>query len=134
MASFVNSFALLEGEARQSSASANKKKKNKKSKKAGQPSLPPSGAQQDGLAETAPANSEAAAAADEDGFQPAGKHSRKGSTGGVNLTAAASSSRQLSVAEGIADLENAASQTLFRSSADRVKQWRYWQQQVDIKI
>ena len=129
MASFVNSFALLEGESQQSYTSANKKKKSKKSKKAAPPALPPSGTEEAVHAPAVqPAHASESDTVDDDGFQPAGKHSRKGSMTSFN-PAIPASAKQLGVAEGITDLENAASQTTFRTSADRVKQWRHWQQQ-----
>ena len=129
MASFVNSFALLEGEPQQSAASACKKKKSKRGKKAAPPVLPPSGAEEAVHAPAVqPAHASESDTVDDDGFQPAGKHSRKGSMGSFN-PATPASAKQLGIAEGITDLENAASQTTFRTSADRVKQWRHWQQQ-----
>ena len=50
--------------------------------------------------------------------------------GSVNFNAPASSAKQRSLVEGKTDLETAASQTAFRTSADRVSQWKSWQKQV----
>lgn len=53
--------------------------------------------------------------------------------GSVNFNAPASSAKQRSLVEGKTDLETAASQTAFRTSADRVSQWKSWQKQVEDK-
>ena len=130
MASFVNSFALLEGDGEPStSTTTGKKKKQKKNKRSASAALPPSGANE------AVAPTPAAAPAPEednadDGFQLAGRLSRRSSTGSAKPSTPTSNAKHCTLAEGVHDLELAARETLFSQSADRVSQWKSWQQRV----
>ncbi len=128
MASFVNSFALLEGDAPSTSAATNKKKKSKKGKGQASSALPPSGVNHSAAPTAAPASDDENAA--DDGFQLAGKVSRRTSIGSRQPSTPASAIEQRTVSEGLTDLKTAARQTPFSRSADRVSQWKAWQQQV----
>ena len=121
MASFANSFALLEGDAPSTSAGVSKKKKSKKNKKPPASALPPSG--HNDSATAAPRSDDTPA---DDGFKVAGKISRRNSAG----KAPSPVRKKRSLMEGIADLETASGQAPFRDSAARVAQWNSWQQQV----
>lgn len=124
MASFANSFALLEGSAPRESTAPSKKKKSKKNKKSTSSALPPAG--QRGSAAAAPGSEDDTSV--DGGFQVAGKSSKKSN---VSNMKDASPARQLrSLMEGIADLEAASRQAPFRANTDRVAQWRSWRQQV----
>lgn len=128
MASFVNSFALLEGDVQPSaSTTTGKKKKSKKNKNSASSALPPSGANQ-AVASPAPAPQDDRAA--DDGFQLAGRLSRRSSMGSANPSTPAYTSKQRTLAEGIHDLEHAARETPLSQSADRVSQWKSWEQRV----
>ncbi len=131
MASFVNSFAVLEGDGEPStSTTTGKKKKSKKNKRSASAALPPSGANE-AVAPTTPA---AAPAPEEDnaddGFQLAGRLSRRSSTGSAKPSTPASTVKQCTLEEGVHALEVAARETHFTQSADRVSQWKSWLQRV----
>ena len=126
MASFANSFALLERDAVASKSAPNKKKKSKKHKKPAPGALPPSGAVGGIAVDHAPEEQ----SADDYGFQLAGKSSRRSSIGSQKATSTAGTTKQRSLAEGISDLELEASQVPARESAERVALWTSWQQQV----
>ena len=125
MASFANSFALLGGDTPTTSAGNNKKKKSKKNKKPPVPVLPPSGAS-DSATTAVPRSADDTPT--DDGFQVAGKISRRSSTG----KAPSPDRKKRSLMEGIADLETAAGQAPFRDSTARLAQWNSWRQQVGI--
>ncbi|DBA87427.1 TPA: hypothetical protein ACH3X1_004471 [Trebouxia sp. C0004] len=130
MASFVNSFALLgDGEPSTSTTTA-KKKKSKKSKRSDSTALPPSGANE-AVAPTPAASSPEEDHAADDGFQLAGRLSRRSSTGSAKPSTPASNVKHCTLAEGVQDLELAARETRFSQSADRVSQWKSWQQRVE---
>ena len=124
MASFVNSFALLEGSAPREPTAPSKKKKSKKNKTSTSSALPPS--DQGGSAAAAPGSEDDTPV--DDGFQVAGKSSKKGSAS--NFKDASPARKLRSLMEGIADLETASRQAPFRDNTDRVAQWRSWRQQV----
>ena len=124
MASFSNSFALLEGSAPTASAAPSKKKKAKKNKKPASSALPLSGPSESHA--TAP-RSEGDNAVD-DGFQVAGRVSRK--TSATNFKDTSPSRKRRTLTEGIADLETASSQAPFKDNSDRTAQWKSWRQQV----
>lgn len=124
MASFVNSFALLEGDATAAPAPSGKKKKSKKAKKPASATSPP--AQENGTV----AHVHEEQSADDEGFQLAGKSSRRTSTSSTKPPSTVASPKSRSVAEGITDLESAASQVPVKDSADRVAVWKSWKQQV----
>lgn len=126
MTSFVNSFALLEGDAAAAKSATHKKKKPKKTKKPVPGALPPSGA--DGGVAVDHALEEHSA--DDHGFRLAGKSSRRSSIGSQKATSTAGTSKPRSLAEGISDLELEASRVPARDSAERVTLWTSWQQQV----
>lgn len=121
MASFANSFALLDGDAPITSSTNSKKKKSKKSKKPPISALPPSGP-----SDSAAAPRSAVGTPTDDGFQVAGKVSRRNSTG----KASSPDRKQRSLMEGIADVETASGQAPFRDNIARVAQWTSWRQQV----
>ena len=121
MASFANSFALLEGDAPSTSSGVSKKKKSKKNKKPPASALPPSG--QNDSATAAPRSDDTPA---DDGFQVAGKISRRNSAG----KASSPVRKKRSLMEAIVDVETAAGQAPFRDKGARVAQWNSWRQQV----
>lgn len=126
MASFVNIFALLEGDATAQQAPTGKKKKSKKAKKLA--STNPPAAQTDASATHAhPPERESA---DDDGFQMAGKTSRRHSTSSSKPPSGVASPQQPSVSEGITGLLGAASRVPIKHPAERVELWTSWQQQV----
>ena len=134
MASFVNSFALLEGDGEPStSTTTSKKKKSKKNKRSASAAMPPSGANE-AVAPTPAAPPPEENNAADDGFQLAGRLSRRSSTGSAKPSTPASNVKQCTLAEGMHDLEHAARETLFSQSADRVSQWKSWQQRVTENI
>lgn len=126
MTSFVNSFALLEGDTTATAVASSKKKKSKKAKNPA-PVKPPS-AKESEVAVHASAPEEQSAV--DDGFQLAGKTSRRNSSSNLKPPAAAVSPKQRSVTEGITDLENAANRVPVKDPAERVTLWTSWQQQV----
>ncbi|DBA91314.1 TPA: hypothetical protein ACH3X2_004026 [Trebouxia sp. C0005] len=131
MTSFVNSFALLEGDGEPStSTTSGKNKRSKRNKRSASAALPPSGANEAVAPAPAPPTPEEDNAAD-DGFQLAGRLSRRSSTGSAKPSTPASTVKQCTLAEGVHDLELAARETLFSQSADRVSQWKSWQQRVE---
>ncbi len=130
MASFVNSFALLEGDGEPStSTTTSKKKKSKKNKRSASAAMPPSGANE-AVAPTPAAPPPEENNAADDGFQLAGRLSRRSSTGSAKPSTPASNVKHCTLAEGVHALEVAARETHFSQSADRVSQWKSWLQRV----
>ncbi|KAL3140871.1 hypothetical protein ABBQ32_005407 [Trebouxia sp. C0010 RCD-2024] len=123
MASFANSFALLEGDAPTASPGNSKKKKSKKSKRPPVSAVPPSGLR-DPATTAAPRS--AVDTPTDDGFQVAGKVSRRNSTS----KASSPDRKKRSLMEGIADVETASGQAHFTDNIARVAQWNSWRQQM----
>ena len=111
MATFANSFALLEGDGPSSSSGTSKKKKSKKNKKPPASALPP-------------ANGSAAAprSADntDDGFKVAGKTSKRNSAEKTTPPLV----NQRNLVESIAALETKAWETPYRGRAALCEFWR----------
>lgn len=130
MASFMNSFALLEGDVTADHASTGKKKKSKKAKQVA--SAVPLAAPGDASATQAPAPQKQSA--EDDGFQVAGKMSRRNSTSSSKPSSALASPRQRSGSEEITALMSSASRVPVKHSAERVELWTSWQQQVPERV